>query len=180
MRPEAQTYLHDIAQAIEQIASYTAGKAFADYEGNSMLRSAVERQLEIAGEALRQLASLDEALAARVREHRRIIAFRNILAHGYASVDNRLVWDIVQTKLAALGRMWHPCWGTLVLSADRRAPHRCWRRWPRPQPARSGRRCPRSEQQAKELSTSQAQGAALRAGCPDTPLLLRPCVLRIM
>jgi uncharacterized protein with HEPN domain len=34
--------------------------------------------------------------------HRRIIAFRNILVHGYADVDDQLVWDIAESKLAAL------------------------------------------------------------------------------
>jgi len=67
-----------------------------------MLRSAVERQFEIIGEALTQLAKLDEALAAHISEYRRIIAFRNILIHGYAEVDDRLVWDIIKTKLPTL------------------------------------------------------------------------------
>lgn len=67
-----------------------------------MLRAAVERQFEIIGEALSKLARLDADLAARVSEHRRIIAFRNILIHGYADVDHRLVWDIVETKLPVL------------------------------------------------------------------------------
>ena len=69
-----------------------------------MLRAAVERQFEIVGEALVQLAKLDEKLAARISEHRRIIAFRNILIHGYADVDDRLVWDVVETKLPVLRR----------------------------------------------------------------------------
>jgi uncharacterized protein with HEPN domain len=76
-----------------------------------MLRSAVERQFEIIGEALAQLARLNEDLASRISEHRRIIAFRNILIHGYApappapsSMDSRIVWDVVQTRLPALRR----------------------------------------------------------------------------
>jgi uncharacterized protein with HEPN domain len=69
-----------------------------------MLRSAVERQFEIIGEALAQLAKLDEKAVVRVSEHRRIIAFRNILIHGYTEVDDRLVRDIVQTKLPVLRR----------------------------------------------------------------------------
>lgn len=40
----------------------------------------------------------------RVSEHRRIIAFRNILIHGYAEVDDRLVWDIIESKLPLLRR----------------------------------------------------------------------------
>jgi uncharacterized protein with HEPN domain len=67
-----------------------------------MLRSAAERQFEVIGEALAQLARLDEALVARVSEHQRIIAFRNILMHGYADVDDRIVWDVVETKLPRL------------------------------------------------------------------------------
>jgi uncharacterized protein with HEPN domain len=63
-----------------------------------------ERQFEIIGEALAQLARLGESLAARISEYRRIIAFRNILIHGYAQVDDRLVWDIVETRLPALRR----------------------------------------------------------------------------
>ena len=41
-------------------------------------------------------------VAERISEHSRVIAFRNILIHGYADVDHRLVWDIVQTKLPVL------------------------------------------------------------------------------
>jgi Protein of unknown function DUF86 len=51
-----------------------------------------------------QLAKLDRTVAERITEHSRIIAFRNILIHGYANVDDQLVWDIVQTKLPVLRR----------------------------------------------------------------------------
>ncbi len=58
-----------------------------------MLRSAVERKFEIIGEAMSKLSKLDEKLASRIAEYRRIIAFRNILIHGYIDVDDALVWD---------------------------------------------------------------------------------------
>jgi uncharacterized protein with HEPN domain len=51
---------------------------------------------------LAQLARIDEPLAARISEYRRIIAFRNILIHGYADVDDGLVWDVIETKLPVL------------------------------------------------------------------------------
>ncbi len=90
---------------MELLTNFTAGKAFADYAHDAILRSAVERQFEIVGEATAQLvAKLDRGLAARIGEHRRIVAFRNILIHGYADVDDRLVWDVVETKLPALRR----------------------------------------------------------------------------
>ena len=100
MRLQAKKYLYDIRQAADLLTTFTAGKAFADYETDAMLRAAVERQFEITGEALAQLARLDEQQASLISEHRRIIAFRNILIHGYANVDDRLVWDIIETRLS--------------------------------------------------------------------------------
>ena len=67
-----------------------------------MLKAAVERQLEIIGEALARLARFDEQLAGRISEYRRIIALRNFLIHAYGDVDDRLVWDILTTRLPRL------------------------------------------------------------------------------
>lgn len=69
-----------------------------------MPRSAVERQFEIIGEALGKRAQTDPALATRISEHGRIITFRNILIHAYAIVDDRIVWEVVETKLPILRR----------------------------------------------------------------------------
>ena len=89
-------------QAATLLTDFTSEKSFDDYRGDPMLKSAVERQFEIIGEALAKLAKLDQALAMRLTDHKRIIAFRNILIHGYADVDDRLVWDVVETKLPVL------------------------------------------------------------------------------
>lgn len=62
----------------------------------------VERAFAIIGEALAQLARSDTALAIRFTEFRSIVAFRNILIHAYAQVDDRIVWGIVQSKLPVL------------------------------------------------------------------------------
>jgi len=67
-----------------------------------LLRAATERHFEIIGEALGQLARLDPDVASRISDHRRIIAFRNVLIHGCADIDHRLVWDIVQARLPQL------------------------------------------------------------------------------
>jgi len=104
MRLESKRYLYDVLQAAKKLQQFSSGKAFTDCTADALLRSAIERQLEIVGEALRRLSKEDPATAARVREHERIIAFRNILIHGYAEVDDHLVWDILQTKLPALLR----------------------------------------------------------------------------
>ncbi|ANZ37739.1 hypothetical protein BBK82_18430 [Lentzea guizhouensis] len=74
------------------------GKTFDDYLADAMLRSAVERQFEIIGEALNNLSKVDPELAALVPDLARIVAFRNILIHGYASVDDALVWQVLAEK----------------------------------------------------------------------------------
>lgn len=104
MRLEANKYLYDIQRAVMLLTEFTAGKTFDDYVREAMLRAAVEREFEIIGEALAQLAKLDAALVARISNYRRIIAFRNILIHGYANVDDQLVWDIAETKLPVLSK----------------------------------------------------------------------------
>ena len=93
MKLEARKYLYDIQRAADLLGEFTSGKVFADYEDDAMLKSAVERQFEIIGEAMTRLARIDEPVADRISQYRRIIAFRNVLIHGYADVDHRLVWD---------------------------------------------------------------------------------------
>ena len=104
MRLEAQKYLYDIQRSANRLREFTNGKTFADYEDDAMLRSAVERQFEIIGEAMGNLAGVDEAAAELITHYQRIIAFRNILIHGYADVDDRLVWDVVERNLPILSQ----------------------------------------------------------------------------
>lgn len=102
MRPEAKKYRWDAHEAARLIRRFVADKSFADYQGDDMLRSAVERQFEIIGEALNLMSKIDAAVAADIPELGRIVAFRNVLIHGYATVDDRLVWGIVEGKLPLL------------------------------------------------------------------------------
>ncbi len=103
MHADAGKLLWDARRAAARIARFTAGKHFADYDADELLRSAVERQFEIIGEALNQLARIDPSTASQIPALPRIVAFRNVLIHGYAAVDNRLVWGVVETSLGALG-----------------------------------------------------------------------------
>lgn len=102
MHADARKLLWDAQQAAERISRFTAGKSFADYQADEYLRSAVERQFEIIGEALGQLQRIDPATAAGIPELQRIVSFRNVLIHGYASVDNRLVWGVIEANLCEL------------------------------------------------------------------------------
>jgi len=102
MHADARKLLWDAEQAAGRINRFTAGKTFTDYQADEYFRSAVERQFEIIGEALGQLQRIDPTTAARIPELPRIVAFRNVLIHGYASVDNRLVWGVVDANLSEL------------------------------------------------------------------------------
>ncbi|WP_048439915.1 DUF86 domain-containing protein [Caenimonas sp. SL110] len=102
MHPDAGKLLWDAQQAAERIARYTTQKTFADYEVDDLLRSAVERQFEIVGEALNQLSRIEPSAARLIPDLPRIVAFRNVLIHGYASVDNRIVWGVIEGSLGSL------------------------------------------------------------------------------
>jgi uncharacterized protein with HEPN domain len=103
MKPlEIRKYLFDILQGCDLLKRFTAGKTFDDYTADPMLRSAVERQFEIIGEALNQALQLDPSLETQISSTRRIIAFRNRLIHGYASIAGEVVWGVLEANLATL------------------------------------------------------------------------------
>jgi uncharacterized protein with HEPN domain len=104
MQLETKKHLDDIRRAAALILDFTRGKDFDGYAGDAMLRSAVERQFEVIGEALNRLSRCAPDIAEQVQHHRRIIAFRNILIHGYDMIEDRVVWDIVQQDLPVLHR----------------------------------------------------------------------------
>jgi uncharacterized protein with HEPN domain len=94
--------LWDAKTALDRIARFVAERSFGDYLQDELLRSAVERQLAIAGEALAQLRRVDAQTASQIHELPRVVAFRNILIHAYANVDDKLVWGVVEADLAVL------------------------------------------------------------------------------
>ena len=104
MRLESRKYLEDLRRASQSLTKFISGKSLADYLADDMLRSAVERQFEIIGEAMTRLARSDHSVAARISAHRRIIAFRNVLIHQYTDVDDRLVWDVAEKNLPTLAQ----------------------------------------------------------------------------
>jgi len=95
MHPRARALLDDARDAIEAIAGFTADKSFEEYARDEILRAAVERKFLVIGEAVSQLNHADAAFAERIPHARRIVDFRNVLAHAYSIVDDRVVWEIV-------------------------------------------------------------------------------------
>jgi uncharacterized protein with HEPN domain len=63
LRPETAKLLWDAREVCRLVLEFSAGRSYADYEESALLRSAVERQLEIVGEALRRLSRLDPEIA---------------------------------------------------------------------------------------------------------------------
>lgn len=93
---DVRVYLADVLAAAEAILGFVEGETLETYKSDLKLRSAVERQFEIIGEALNQGCSVDRTLVDRIAGVRAIIGFRNQLIHGYALVDDEIVWGNVQ------------------------------------------------------------------------------------
>jgi uncharacterized protein with HEPN domain len=97
-RRDPAVYLEDIERYAAAAIRYMSGVTLDEYLVNDEKRAAVERTLEVAGEALNKLAQSAPQLADRIPSYRSIIAFRNILAHGYAELDHVQVYELATFK----------------------------------------------------------------------------------
>ena len=102
MQRDPRAFLWDVREAARAIQLFTGGMEAAAYLANDMAQAAVERKFEIIGEALSQLAKADGALADRIPDLPKIVAFRNQLIHGYATVKAETVWNVLQNALPPL------------------------------------------------------------------------------
>jgi uncharacterized protein with HEPN domain len=94
--------LVDAIDAIGSAQQFIAGVSLGQYSADKMRRSAVERQLEILGEACARLAKLEPALIDYVENLKLAIDLRNRIIHGYDSVDDEIVYLTVTEDLSAL------------------------------------------------------------------------------
>lgn len=104
MKTRSKQRLFDALNACRAIQSFIANRTFAEYEQNQMLRSAVERQFEIVGEALNQAETEEPDLSISIPDLRRIIGMRNRIIHGYDSVDDELLWQTIQAHVPPLAQ----------------------------------------------------------------------------
>ena len=102
MQRELRARLDHVIAAGDAILRITAGKSFDDYGSNEVLRWAVERQFGVIGDALRQVERIDPMMAGQITGLRRIVDFRNVLIHDYATIFDEAVWQIVRQHLPAL------------------------------------------------------------------------------
>jgi len=102
MQREAAKYLFDALHACEAIVEFTQDKDLAEYSQNLLLRSAVERQFEILGEAFSRLDAIAPQYRDECPEIGNIIGMRNRIIHGYDTVDDSIVWDAIKNHLPLL------------------------------------------------------------------------------
>lgn len=102
MLPTSKAHLWDALEACRAVLSFVSGIDVEEFHSNLLVQSAVERQLEILGEALNRLRRTDPETAAVVPDLDRIIGMRNIIVHEYGVVDHAIVWSVVQTRVAPL------------------------------------------------------------------------------
>jgi uncharacterized protein with HEPN domain len=102
MNDEVRKNLFDVLQAAEEIRAFTRTMDFQSYSESTVTQRAVERDFETIGEALNRIKKNDETILQAVSGHHRIIGFRNILIHGYDTVDDRVVWSAIEGHLPVL------------------------------------------------------------------------------
>ncbi len=102
MQPELGKYLYDVSQACEALLGFIQNKKLEDYKSNLLLRSGVERQIMIIGEAMNQAIKTAPELSAEIDNIRQIVNLRNVIVHGYATVENETIWGIIQDDVPKL------------------------------------------------------------------------------
>jgi uncharacterized protein with HEPN domain len=102
MRRKPEAFLWDVREAAARIREFVGDLDFDGFSRNALVRAAVERQFEIIGEALNRLSRLVPRSVEQIPDSARIIAFRNILTHGYAVLDHSIVWSVIEKHLPEL------------------------------------------------------------------------------
>ena len=101
MQIEIRKYLYDITVSIESINDYLGEKKdFNVYLANKQLRRAVERELEIIGEAANKILIINPDI--KIENARKIVDLRNWVIHGYDKVDDMIIWGIITKHIPIL------------------------------------------------------------------------------
>ena len=94
MQHSVHKLLLDLKLACEEIGGFCENTGFEEFLENRMLQLAMEREFEIIGEALNRLEKIDpDGIERNIPECRKIIGFRNVIAHGYDIIDDAALWD---------------------------------------------------------------------------------------
>ena len=102
MKRDPRAFLSDVIEAGHAIQQAVDGINLDDYGNSRLIRSSVEREFTIIGEALSQLSRRDGDLFAQIDQAPQIISFRNKLTHEYVTINDQLVWGVIQNNLPVL------------------------------------------------------------------------------
>lgn len=102
MEQEIKTWLFDINKAIDEIESFLppGQRVFEEYKNDLRTKRAIERNLEIIGEAIKRI--LDKDPSIEIGHSRKIIGLRNRIIHGYDVISDELIWGILINDLPEL------------------------------------------------------------------------------
>lgn len=102
MNEKVLKYLFDIKQAMDEIDSFFSGKEkrFVDYQSNMLLKRAIERNLEIIGEAVNKILIIDADFP--IENARKIVGLRNHIVHAYDNISDENIWGIIINHLPRL------------------------------------------------------------------------------
>jgi uncharacterized protein with HEPN domain len=104
MPRDERAYLVDIVESCAAILFAVRGLDLTAYQGNRLVRSSVEREFIITGEAMAALSRAAPQTFGSITHARRIVDFRNQLTHEYPTVDDALVWAIIVKDVPVLGQ----------------------------------------------------------------------------
>lgn len=102
MKRETAKLLHDALSASTEAIDFCKGITRDEFKRDRQLQLAVQKLIEIVGEALRQAEMSEPEAVTGLATLRRAVDTRNRLIHGYASVDFGVVWDIATKRLPEL------------------------------------------------------------------------------
>jgi uncharacterized protein with HEPN domain len=101
MELEIKTWLYDIDKAIKEIESFIGNSQdFSTFQNDIKTKRAVERDIEIIGEAMSRILGRDDSI--KISNARKIVDTRNRIIHGYDSVSNDILWNIIIQYLPTL------------------------------------------------------------------------------
>ncbi|NJO43272.1 MAG: DUF86 domain-containing protein [Cyanobacteria bacterium RU_5_0] len=101
MSRNIRLYFQDIVTSCTKVLKYTQGMTFEAFIADERTFDAVVRNLQIIGEAVKNVPQETRDLAPEI-EWRKIAGLRDILAHAYFQINNEIIWDIIQTKVQPL------------------------------------------------------------------------------
>ena len=104
MQPSILKFLLDIQSVIQEIelVKTKTNNDFTSFKSDILLQRAVERDLEIIGEAIRKIIEIDSSI--QITSAKNIIGLRNIISHAYDSVEPEMIWGIIQNNIPVLAQ----------------------------------------------------------------------------